>query len=80
MSSGEPVMHSFIVRLWLEDGNETERITNWHGQVTHIPGGESRYFRNLDDLVDIIISYLGYARRRRRSWVGRIFRWCLRLS
>jgi hypothetical protein len=80
MSSREPVAHSFIVRIWLEDGAEMEGITVWHGQVTHVPGGESRYFRDLDDLVDFIASSLDFMGRRRRGWLGRRLRRWLRLS
>lgn len=80
MSSGGPVVHSFIVRFWVEEGCETERIANWHGQVTHVPGGESCYFRDLDGLFDIIISYIGSAKRRKRNWIVRFFRHYLRLS
>jgi hypothetical protein len=79
MSSREPVVHSFIVRIWLEEGAEVERITIWHGQVTHVQGGESRYFRDFGALVDFIISSLGFVGRRRRGWLGRRLRRWLRL-
>jgi hypothetical protein len=78
MSSGEPVAHSFIVRIWLEEGAEVERIAIWHAQVTHVPGGESRYFSDFDELVDFISSSLGLAPRRRRDWLGRKLRRWLR--
>jgi len=78
MSSGEPVAHSFIVRIWLEEGAEVERMAIWHGQVTHVPGGESRYFSDFDELVDFISSSLGLAPRRRRGWLGRRLRRWLR--
>jgi hypothetical protein len=80
MSSREPVVHSFIVRIWLEEGAGAERETIWHGQVTHVPGGESRYFRDFVDMVDFISSSLGFVGHRRRVWLGRKLKRWLRLS
>jgi len=79
MSSHEPLAHSFIVRLWLEENAEDGETTVWRGQVTHVPGGESRYFRNFDDLVDFISSHIGQAGRRRLGWLRRKLREWLKL-
>ena len=80
MSSREPVVHSFIVRIWIEEGAEVEQITIWHGQVIHVPGGEGQYFRDFDNLVDFISSSLGFVRHRKHRWFGRKLKRWLRLS
>lgn len=80
MSSRDPLVHSFIVRLSLEEVTGAERTTVWRGQVTHVPGGESRYFRNFDDLVDFIRFHIGLVGRGRRGRLWQMLRRWLRLS
>jgi hypothetical protein len=81
MSSPEPVVHSFIVRIWVEEGAEVEgserqRIAVWHGQIINVPGGETHYFRDFDALIDFMISNLGFEKRRRRDRLRqRLKRW-----
>jgi hypothetical protein len=68
MDLPEAEVHSFIVKLWLESEG---RPVEWHGHITHVPGGERRYLRELDDIADFIEPYLARhgatARRRLRG-------------
>ena len=58
MDIPESKVHSFVVKLWLEEnGDEPDRV-DWHGYITHVPGGERRYLRRLSDVSDFIASYL----------------------
>jgi hypothetical protein len=58
MDIPESKVHSFIVKLWLEEaGDETGR-TVWRGYITHVPGGERRYLKRLSGIADFIASYL----------------------
>jgi hypothetical protein len=81
MSSPEPVVHSFIVRVWVEEGVEIEgserrQIAAWHGQATNVPGGETYYFRDFGALIDFMISKLGFENRWRRDRLRqRLKRW-----
>lgn len=77
MDLSESQVHSFIVKLWLESvADEAERVA-WHGLVTHVPGGERRYFRDLEEVRGFIEPYLGEAnagavrRRGVRRWLRR---------
>ena len=58
MDLPEANVHSFIVRIWLEEeASETGRAI-WRGYVTHVPSGERRYIKRLSDLNTFIIPYL----------------------
>jgi hypothetical protein len=46
----ELVIHSFVIRVWLEHPGHDSDDGLWRGQITHIPGGERKYF---DDLTEI---------------------------
>lgn len=74
--SAEFNAHSFIVKVWVEE--EANRYDNpkWHGHITHVPGGEQRYLRNLGEIKGFIKPYLrtmgirfGLSERIRR-WLG----------
>jgi len=52
--SFESVTHSFVVKIWLEDGDQTR----WRGHITHIPDGERRYVEELADVIDFIAPYV----------------------
>jgi hypothetical protein len=57
MDFAESQLHSFIVKLWLEDSEEGSR-SSWAGQIKHVPGGEYRYIRNLEEITAFIKPYL----------------------
>lgn len=74
MDLTESQVHSFIVKLWLEAvADEAERAA-WHGQITHVPDGERRYFTDLDEIRSFIEPYLGGAGKGRRG----VMRWIRR--
>ncbi len=52
-------MHSFIIKLWLEQVPEGEADSvTWHGHITHVPGGERAYLKDLDAATAFITAYL----------------------
>ena len=52
-------MHSFIIKLWFEQSSEEEDCsTTWHGHITHVPGGERAYLKDLKGATDFITTYL----------------------
>ena len=82
MDLPESVVHSFIVKLWFDGTEGGPRRLSWHGQITHVPGGERRSFKDLDEMNEFIEPYLeelgadvGRGRRVRR-WLRR-FSWRL---
>jgi hypothetical protein len=56
-ASPEFSVHSFIVKVWLEeDVTISDRI--WRGHITHVPSGEKRYLKNLGEITAFIEPYL----------------------
>jgi len=58
MDMREPKVHSFIVKIWLEEGDDETEISFWRGQITHVPNGERRPLRRLSDITNFIEPYL----------------------
>ena len=57
-ASAEFNVHSFIVKVWLEEETTKNTGTNWHGHITHVPSCEKRYVKNLDEIALFIQPYL----------------------
>lgn len=58
MDLSEANVHSFIVRVWLEEEASESRGAIWRGYITHVPSGERRYIEQLSDLHTFIMPYL----------------------
>jgi hypothetical protein len=58
MDSFEHKVHSFIVKLWLEEPATKLRSATWRGHITHVPGGPRRYVSELDQITAFIAPYL----------------------
>jgi hypothetical protein len=52
------VIHSFVVRVWLENAQTDPETDAWRGQITHIPGGERKYFNDLAEITAFIRLHL----------------------
>lgn len=51
-------MHSFIVKLWIEKASEKAGAASWRGYITHVPGGERRYLKDLSEITAFITPHL----------------------
>ncbi len=74
----EPSVHSFIIKLWFEQASEEANSTTWHGHITHVPGGERAYLKDLDEVAAFITPYLKAGGVRLRM-SGRLAHWFRRL-
>lgn len=54
MSELDSRIHSFIVRVWLEDLSKDAGHSHWRGHITHVPTGEKRYLRELGDIARFV--------------------------
>lgn len=54
MDSLKPEAQSFIIKVWVEDGNGEADQGVWRGHITHVPSYERRYLKNLDEIEDFI--------------------------
>ncbi len=75
MEQNETHTHSFIVKIWLEETLEEDGRATWRGHITHVPGGERRYLKQLNDVIGFIAPYLhkmgvrSSRGRRIRQWL-----------
>lgn len=58
VDSGEIKIHSFIVKVWLEESEEHPDLTLLHGHMTHVPSGERHYIRRVSEIPLFIRSHL----------------------
>jgi hypothetical protein len=50
--------HSFIVRVWTDRSGEHVERWIWQGNVTHVPSGDCRPIRTLEDVLVFISTHL----------------------
>lgn len=46
------------MRLWREPREVSHASPKWRGVIIHLISGKTRYFENLDDLVEYIIPFI----------------------
>ena len=54
----ETSVHSFVIRVWLEETIDEAEEPKWRGHITHVPSNQRRYFDSLEDIKPIVKSYL----------------------
>lgn len=54
----ETNIHSFIVKVWLEETVEEEGQAKWRGHITNVSSGERRYIQKVSEIADFIVPYL----------------------
>jgi hypothetical protein len=50
--------HSFIVKIWLEEVPRGAGSAQWRGHITHVPSGQRRYVKDLNDVAFFLMAYL----------------------
>jgi len=58
MDSLEPGAQSFIVKVWVEDGNGEAGQGVWRGHITHVSSGRRQYIKDLGEIEEFIAPYL----------------------
>jgi hypothetical protein len=65
---------SFVVRIWLEESG-TPGVSQWRGNIVHVPSGDHQYVKDIDEITSFIAKYIGKMaprvefQRRFRSWL-----------
>ena len=72
-------MHSFIIKLSLEQAPGRAGRIIWHGYITHVPGGERSYLKDLDGVAAFITPYLE-SNGVKLGVRSRVSRWMRRLK
>jgi hypothetical protein len=67
-------IHSFIIKIWLEESTEEAGRATWRGTITHVPSGKRRYVRTLDGVTAFIAPTLE-SMGVRMSPIWRVRRW-----
>lgn len=73
----EPSIHSFVVKIWLEESAQESGRALWRGRIVHVASGNNRFFKSMEELVIFIRSYLGTIDRK-GGWRLRIANWLKR--
>jgi hypothetical protein len=70
----DPAIHSFIVKVFIDEPAQASGPGGWHGQITHVQSGEKGYLNDLDDICDFIQPYLPKKRLscKLKSWIKRL--------
>jgi len=55
-------IHSFIVRIWLEETHANPRLSVWRGHITYVNTGDRRYFEDINEIPAFIAPHLKEAR------------------
>jgi hypothetical protein len=58
LDATETGTHSFVIKIWQEVTAEEGGSVIWRGHITHVPGGERRYLKELPDVDVFIKPYL----------------------
>lgn len=70
-------VHSFIIKLCIEEVSETVGAASWRGYITHVPSGRRAYLKDLSEITAFITPYLEAGGVRVGMWT-RVRRWLRR--
>ena len=59
MTYFEAEAHSFVMRIWRENGANTRDPGEWRGWIEHVQSEQRYYFRDLFEIPQIITAYVG---------------------
>ncbi len=51
-------IHSFVIRVWLEENSSDSGDAVWRGHITHVESKARRHFDRLGETLDFIQPYL----------------------
>jgi hypothetical protein len=51
-------VHSFIIKLWLDEQLDESGRRQWRGHITHVPSGARCYLKTLDDILGFVRFHL----------------------
>lgn len=54
----ETSIHSFVIKIWLEETADENASNLWRGHISHIPSGEKRYIQNLNEMMFFVFPYI----------------------
>lgn len=79
MDLPEASTHSFVIKIWIEERDDKSGKVSYRGYITHVPSGARRYLKDLNDIINFILTYLE-AMGVRPGPIVRVWRWLRRTS
>lgn len=70
-------IHSFVLKIWIEEPTEKSGEVVWRGRITHVASGRRQFITRLNDISEFVWPYLKKMGVKRRTCWGMI-RWRLR--
>ena len=67
--------HSFIIRIWHETENGSQRIKSWRGSIDHVGKEKRFYFYGFDGIAPFIREQVGADTYNTKSTLQAIWRW-----
>lgn len=61
MSHFDSRIHSFIVRVWIEDQSNDAGAGLWRGRIIHVPTGERQYLHDLGEIARFVRDCINHA-------------------
>ena len=59
MTYFEADAHSFVLRIWRENREDSNGLAEWRGWIEHVQSEQRHYFRNLHDIPQLVAAYVG---------------------
>jgi hypothetical protein len=59
MELPENSIHSFVIKIWLEETAAEAGRARWRGHITHVATGQRHYVNSMGDLPAFVAPYLG---------------------
>jgi hypothetical protein len=59
MTYFEAEAHSFVMRIWRENGSSSRDPGEWRGWIEHVQSEQRYYFRDLFEIPHIVTAYVG---------------------
>jgi hypothetical protein len=50
--------HSFVLRIWLEEGPSASRPSQWRGRITNVLDGRERHIQDVNDAFEFVLEYI----------------------
>ena len=74
MDLDESRIHSFVIRVWVEEFDELSQRVVWRGHITHVQNRERRLIKSLPEVTAFIAPYLAQMGVR-PSWCQQLRHW-----
>lgn len=74
MDLDESKIHSFVIRVWVEEFDELSHRVVWRGHITHVQSSVRRPLKSLQEVTAFIAPYL-LQMGVRSSWRQQLQQW-----